>query len=399
MEDFRYCVSTNYIFGQGQSKKTANVLLEYGYKKVLVVYGQKSAVSSGLLPNIEKQLQSKNIEYITLGGVVPNPRADLVYDGIELCKKEGVDFILAVGGGSVIDTAKAIGLGAKDDGDFFDFYLKKRKPVDSVKVGCVLTIAAAGSESSTSSVIQKEIDGKIVKNGCSTPLNRPLFAILDPELTYSLSAYQTACGVTDMMAHILERYFTNSKGVIVTDRICEGLLLSIIENAQIALANPNNYEARANLMWAGALAHNNLCGVDREQDWASHHLEHQLSALYDVAHGAGLAVIFPAWMDYVYKHDLSRFAQFAVRVFHVDMDYNDLAYTSRQGIKAFRSFLKKIGMPLSFKDIGAKKNDIEILVKMLGVDDDSHTEGKFIPLYREDCLKVYEIANDYVFQE
>ncbi|MGN1282006.1 MAG: iron-containing alcohol dehydrogenase, partial [Succinivibrio sp.] len=289
----------------------------------------------------------------------------------------------------VIDTAKAIALGIPDDGDFFDFYLRKRKPVKALKTGCLLTIPAAGSESSASTVIEKEIDGKIIKCGCGSELNRPLFAVLDPELTYSVDRYQTACGVTDMMAHIMERYFTNSQNVSVTDNICEGLLRAIIENAQTVLDDPYNYDARANLMWAGSLAHNNICGVDREQDWASHHLEHQLSALYDVAHGAGLAVMFPAWMEYVYRHDVMRFAQFAVRVFSVQMDFDDPAVTAREGIARLRAFFKKIGMPLSFREIGAKKEDIPILLSMLGVDDENNTEGHFVTLYKNDCEQIY----------
>ena len=230
-------------------------------------------------------------------------------------------------------------------------------------------------------------------------MNRPLFAILDPELTFSVSRYQTACGITDMIAHILERYFTNSKGVTVTDYMCEALLKAIIENAPVAIDDPSNYDARANIMWAGSLAHNNICGVDRVQDWASHHIEHQLSALYDVAHGAGLAVIFPAWMDYVYKHDVMRFAQFAVRVFGVSMDFDDPASTAREGIRAFRHFLHSIGMPLSFEEIGAKEEDIPHLLNMLGVDDLNKTEGQFVLLYRKDCEAIYYRAAHYKYSD
>ena len=254
MENFQYCLPTKYIFGQGVSSKVGQTISSLGYKKVLIVYGGGSAVRSGLISSIKDQLVSFSIGYTLLGGVKPNPRADLVYEGIEIARKEKVDFILPVGGGSVIDTAKAISLGVADSeqGDFFDFYLKKRKPVSSLKVGAVLTIPAAGSESSTSSVIQKTIGGHIIKCGCSSELNRPLFAILDPELTYTVSKYQTACGITDMMAHIMERYFTNSECVDVTDNICEGLLRAIIKNAQTVMEDPRNYNARANIMWAGS---------------------------------------------------------------------------------------------------------------------------------------------------
>lgn len=399
MENFEFVVPTKYIFGQGTSSKCGEIVKGYGYKNVLVVYGSEHAKKSGLLDRIEEQLKTNSIDYSLLGGVLPNPRADLVYKGIDIGREKKIDFILAVGGGSVIDTAKAIALGIPDDGDFFDFFTKKRKPRTALKVGCVLTIPAAGSESSLSTVIEKEIDGRVVKNGCGSPLNRPLFAVLDPELTYSVSKYQTACGITDMIAHILERYFTNSKGVTVTDYMCEGLLKSIIENAPIAINDPKNYDARSNIMWAGSLAHNNICGVDRVQDWASHHIEHQLSALYDVAHGAGLAVIFPAWMDYVYKHDVMRFAQFAVRVFGISMDFDDPSSTARDGIKAFRKFLHSIGMPLSFEEIGAKEEDIPHLLNMLGVDDVNRTEGQFVLLYRKDCEAIYYRAAHYKYSD
>ncbi|WP_202107765.1 iron-containing alcohol dehydrogenase [Succinivibrio dextrinosolvens] len=399
MENFEFVVPTKYIFGQGTSSKCGEIVKGYGYKNVLVVYGSEHAKKSGLLDRIEEQLKTNSIDYSLLGGVLPNPRADLVYKGIDIGREKKIDFILAVGGGSVIDTAKAIALGIPDDGDFFDFFTKKRKPHTALKVGCVLTIPAAGSESSLSTVIEKEIDGRVVKNGCGSPLNRPLFAVLDPELTYSVSKYQTACGITDMIAHILERYFTNSKGVTVTDYMCEGLLKSIIENAPIAINDPKNYDARSNIMWAGSLAHNNICGVDRVQDWASHHIEHQLSALYDVAHGAGLAVIFPAWMDYVYKHDVMRFAQFAVRVFGISMDFDDPSSTARDGIKAFRKFLHSIGMPLSFEEIGAKEEDIPHLLNMLGVDDVNKTEGQFVLLYRKDCEAIYYRAAHYKYSD
>ncbi|MBE6422705.1 iron-containing alcohol dehydrogenase [Succinivibrio dextrinosolvens] len=399
MENFEFVVPTKYIFGQGTSSKCGEIVKGYGYKNVLVVYGSEHAKKSGLLDRIEEQLKTNSIDYSLLGGVLPNPRADLVYKGIDIGREKKIDFILAVGGGSVIDTAKAIALGIPDDGDFFDFFTKKRKPHTALKVGCVLTIPAAGSESSLSTVIEKEIDGRVVKNGCGSPLNRPLFAVLDPELTYSVSKYQTACGITDMIAHILERYFTNSKGVTVTDYMCEGLLKSIIENAPIAINDPKNYDARSNIMWAGSLAHNNICGVDRVQDWASHHIEHQLSALYDVAHGAGLAVIFPAWMDYVYKHDVMRFAQFAVRVFGISMDFDDPSSTARDGIKAFRKFLHSIGMPLSFEEIGAKEEDIPHLLNMLGVDDVNRTEGQFVLLYRKDCEAIYYRAAHYKYSD
>ncbi|MBO6257912.1 MAG: iron-containing alcohol dehydrogenase [Succinivibrio sp.] len=395
MENFEFYRPTRYVFGKGLENETGKYLKESGFRKALIVYGGGSVVRSGLLQRVKSSLEKNGIGFEELGGVKPNPRADLVYEGIRICKEKSVDVMLAVGGGSVIDTAKAIALGVPYEGDFFDFYLKKATPKEALKTCVVLTIPAAGSEGSDSTVIEKEIDGKVVKNGYSSPLNVPLFSIMNPELTFTLPAYQTACGIVDMMAHIMERYFTNTTGVSVTDRTCEGLLQGIIENARIVIAEPDNYDARANIMWAGTLAHNNLCGVGREQDWATHHLEHQLSALYDVAHGAGLAVMFPAWMEYNLKHDVMRFAQFASRVFGCSMDFEDPERTAREGISALREFYKSIGMPLSFKDIGAKAEDIPLLLNMLGVDDENRTEGKFVTLHRSDCEQIYSIAARY----
>lgn len=399
MENFQFNLSTKYYFGQNEHKNVGKILAEhkdkFGIQKILLVYGQGSVKRSGLLDDIKGQLSEFNFPYVELSDIQPNPTATKVYEGIKLCKEEKVDFILALGGGSVIDTAKAISLGAVDDGDFFDFFLKKRKPCISLKVASVLTIAAAGSESSPSCVIQKQVGDKVIKTGCTTELNKPVIAILDPTLTYTLSNYQTACGVVDMMAHIMERYFTNTEGCDITDRMCESLLKSIIHNAHLVFEDPFNYDARANLMWAGALAHNNICGVGREQDWASHHLEHQLSALHDIAHGAGLSVIFPAWMEYVYNHDVKRFCQFANRVFDININLEDLEKTAQLGIRALREFFKSIDMPLSFKDINASKNDIPKLVEMLGVDEMEKSEGHFVQLYRQDCEKIYLIAAEY----
>ena len=395
MNNFDFYRPTRYIFGHGTENDTGKYAAEYGFKKALIVCGSNYAKRSGLLSRVQASLDKEGIEHVLIEGVKPNPRADLVYKGIELGRRENVDFMLAVGGGSAIDTAKAIAVGIPYDGDFFDFFIKKATPKAALKTAVVLTIPAAGSEGSNSAVIEKEIDGLIVKNGLGCNFNVPLFSIMDPELTFTLPAYQTACGVTDMMAHIMERYFTNTQDVDVTDRMCEGLLQAIISNALIAISEPDNYSARANIMWAGTLAHNNICGVDREQDWSTHHLEHQLSALYDVAHGAGLAVMFPAWMEYTLNHDVMRMAQFAVRVFGVTMDFDKPERTAKAGIATFRAFLKRIGMPLSFADIGAKVDDIPKLLDMLGADEKDKTEGNYVRLHRSDCEKIYQIAATY----
>ena len=296
-----------------------------------MVYGGGSIKRNGAYDDVAASLRAAGIPWVELGGVQPNPRSGKVYEGIDLCRREGVDFILAVGGGSAIDTAKAIGVGVPYDGDFWDFYSKKAAE-QTVPVGVVLTLSATGSEASDSSVIT--LEGENLKWGnIKSDIYRPVFAVMNPRYTCSLPAYQTASGATDMLSHIMERYFTPTEHVDVTDRLCEGLMKTILTAAPKALADPGDYNARADLMWAGMLAHNNLCGVGRRQDWASHQIEHELSALYDCAHGAGLAVVTPAWMTYVMDRDIARFAQFAVRVFGCEMDFRQPENTARAGVE------------------------------------------------------------------
>lgn len=359
MLNFNFCAPTNFHFGRGAENKAGELIAAMGGKKALIHYGGGSAVRSGLIARVTQSLDHADVAHIELGGVQPNPRASLVYRGIELCRSEQVDFILAVGGGSVIDSAKAIAVGTLYDGDFWDFHCGKAKPKANLPVGVVLTLAAAGSEGSSSCVITHE-NGNL-KRGSSTELNRPKFALLNPELTMTLPPYQTACGITDMMAHILERYFTNTDGVDLTDRMCEAVLSAIVEAAPVVMKNPTDYDARAQLMWAGTLAHNNLLGLGREQDWASHQIEHELSALYDVAHGAGLAVVLPAWMRFQLDHDPMRFAQLAVRVWGCAMDFRHPENTAVQGIERFERFLHDLGMPITFAELGAKEEDIPML--------------------------------------
>ena len=311
MENFTFYSPTYFVFGKETESEAGKYVKKFGGTKVLIHYGGSSAARSGLLDRVKKSLEGENIPYIELGGVKPNPRSGLVYEGIDLCRREGIDFILAVGGGSVIDSSKAIAAGTIYDGDFWDFYSGKRIE-EALPVGTILTIAAAGSEGSPDSVITKE-EG-MFKRGASGDAIRPKFSILNPALTQTLPAYQTAAGATDIMAHLYERYLTNSTEVEVTDRLIEALLLTMKYEAPRVIADPDNYEARANIMWAGMMAHNNSCGVGRSQDWNSHNIEHELSALYDCAHGAGLAVTMPAVFKYVMKHNVMRFAQVAVRV-------------------------------------------------------------------------------------
>ncbi len=389
MENFNYYNGTRYIFGKGTENSVGDELKKFNVKKVLIVFGSSHAKKSGLIDKIEASIKLVDIKYIELGGVQPNPRDTLVYEGIDICKKENVDFILAVGGGSVIDTAKAIGLGFYYDGDFFNLF-RDQKPVNScLPIGVVLTIAAAGSESSTNCVISFESKG--LKRGFGSEVERPKFAILDPELTYSLPEYQTNAGITDIISHLLERYFSPSKDVFVSQRMIEGVIQSIIYDSVPRLVkNPSDYGARSNIMWASTLAHNNIFGCDRIQDWASHKLEHELSAKYDAIHGAGLAVIFPAWMKYNYKVNEDLFYDFATRIMHVKENDNKEA-AILEGINKYKEFLSKtLKMPTSFNEIGAKVDDIPYLVDKLfeGV----KSIGGFRKISKEDATNIYMIA-------
>ena len=389
MENFTFYSPTFFVFGKETENEAGKYVRQFGGSKVLIHYGGSSAKKSGLLDRVEASLKNEGIDYVMLGGVKPNPRSGLVYEGIELCRKENVDFILAVGGGSVIDSSKAIAAGTIYDGDFWDFY--SGKPIEkALPVGTILTIAAAGSEGSPDSVITKE-EG-MFKRGAGSNAIRPKFSILNPELTQTLPAYQTAAGITDIMAHLYERYLTNTRDVEVTDRLIEALLLTMKHEGPRVIADPDCYEARANIMWAGMVAHNNTCGVGRSQDWNSHNIEHELSALYDCAHGAGLAVTMPAVFKYVMNHDVMRFARVAVRVWGCQMDFDHPEVTALEGIEAFRNFLISIGMPKNFEELGAKREDIPKLVEVLchGNGRDGSISG-FVTLTEEDCTKIYEM--------
>ena len=388
MNNFQFYSPTEFVFGRDTEDRAGELVKKHGGSKVLIHYGGGSAERSGLLGRVRASLEKAGISFIELGGVKPNPRDTLVYEGIELCRREGIDFILSVGGGSTIDSSKAIALGVPYSGDFWDFYCGAAHPEKALPVGTVLTIAAAGSEGSGDSVITKE-DGSL-KRGAGSDLIRPRFSILDPQLTCTLPAYQTACGATDIMAHVFERYFTNTTEVEVTDRLCEAVLLTMIKETPRVIADPNNYDARSNIMWAGTVAHTNIVGVGREQDWNSHGIEHELSALYDCAHGAGLAVIMPAWMEFVYKHDTLRFAQAATRIWGCQMNFRDPEATALEGIKRFRSFLRSIGMPINFAELGAREEDIPALVEKFGVG--SGRTGGFVHLSAEDVTEIYRIA-------
>ena len=390
MENFNFYSPTFFAFGKDRESDCGELVKRFGGSKVLIHYGGGSVVRSGLLDRVKASLTKADIEFVELGGVMPNPRSGLVYEGIELRKKEKVNFILAVGGGSTIDSSKAIAAGVVYDGDFWDFYQGKRIE-EALPVGTILTIAAAGSEGSPDSVITNE-DG-MIKRGASGDAIRPKFSILNPVLAETLPAYQTACGITDIVAHLYERYLTNSKDVEVTDRMIESLILTMKAEAPKVMANLKDYEARANIMWAGMVAHNNIVGVGRSQDWTSHQIEHELSALYDCAHGAGLAVTMPAVFTYNMSHDVMRFAQIAVRVWGCQMDFAHPEVTAKEGIEALRSFLISIGMPKNFEELGAKEEDIEKLAYTCcyGKGNEGGKIGGFVSLEQKDVEAIYKL--------
>ena len=358
MNDFNYYAPTKVVFGKGAEQNVGKLVKEQNCKKVLIHYGSGSARRSGLLDRIEAIFEKEGIAYTELGGVVPNPRLSLVYEGIGLCKKENVDFILAVGGGSVIDSAKAIGYGVANEGDVWDFFDFKRKPTACLPIGTVLTIAAAGSEMSGSCVITKEEGG--MKRGCTTDYSRLKFAVLNPELTMTLPPYQTACGCTDILMHTMERYFNHSENMELTDGISEALMRTVIRNAKILVKEPENYNARAEAMWAGSLSHNGLtgCGTDGG-DWATHKLEHELGGMFDVAHGAGLAAIWGSWARYVCGERIDRFVQFAERVMDVTPQETEQK-TAEAGIAAMEDFYREIKVPTSLAELGIAPTDEQI---------------------------------------
>ncbi len=387
MENFTFQCATKVIFGRQAEEQVGKEVKAYT-DKVLLHFGGSSIKKSGLYDRVTARLREAGVSYIELGGVVPNPRVSLVREGIRLCREHNIRFILAVGGGSVIDSAKAIGIGVPYDGDVWDFYMKKAEIKEMLPVGVVLTIPAAGSEQSHNSVITNEDEQ--LKLGAGAQCMRPQFAIMNPELTFTLPAYQTASGCMDIMAHVMERYFTNTRGVDFTDRLCESTLKTIIKNLPIALENPEDYNARAEIMWAGSIAHNNLLGVGREQDWGNHAMEHELSAIYDVTHGAGLGVTFPAWMRYVYKHDVARFAQFAARVWDVETMYapEEMAL---EGIRRYSEFIRACGLPTTLSELKIPGDRFEEMARKC-TRDDTRVVGCFVRLYAKDVLNIYNMA-------
>ena len=391
MNNFQYFTPTKVVFGKKTETKVADLIREFGGKKVLIHYGGGSVIRSGLLERVTDTLDKAGIPYITLGGAVPNPRLSLVYQGIALCKKENIDFLLAVGGGSAIDSAKAIGYGVANGGDVWDFYDGKRKAEGSLPLGVIVTIAATGSEMSDSSVITKE-EG-LVKRGYNSDYGRPKFAILNPELTMTLPDYQTACGCADIMMHTMERYFTNGGNMAITDAIAEGLLRTVMKNAEILVKDPKNYDARAEIMWAGSLSHNGLTGCGNDGgDWMTHKLEHELGGLYDVAHGAGLTAIWGSWARYVYRGCMPRFKRFAINVMGVEPVGTDEAIVLK-GIEMTESFFRKIHMPTNLRELGVHATEEELKTMAhkcaVGV---KGAKGSARLLREEDMLTIYRAS-------
>lgn len=391
MRDFQYDNKVKFVFGKDTERQVGEMTAAAGAKKVLLHYGSDRIKKSGLYGRVTESLEASGISFVPLGGVVANPRLSKVYEGINLCKTEGVDLILAVGGGSVIDSAKAIAAGCHYDGDVWDLYVGKGQVESSVPLATVLTIPAAGSEVSPDSVITKE-EGEL-KRAYSHISLRPVFSILNPELTYTLPKFQTTCGITDMLAHTFERYFTNEPNVEVTDRLSEGLMKAIVTLAPKLLAEPDNYDYRAEIMWAGTMAHNGLFGTGRSEDWASHIIEHELSGIYDIAHGAGLSIVFPAWMKYVYKHNLPRFAKWANRVFDIEIDPDDLEGTALKGIDALELFYISIDMPIRLSDLDIPGDRLEEMA-------DKATHGGEwqlgnFNLTKVDVVEIYKLALEH----
>ena len=392
MENFAYYTPTKVVFGKDEEKNVGKLAKDFGAKKVLIHYGGGSAVRSGLIDRIKTSLSEENIAFVELGGVKPNPRLSLIYEGIKLAKENGVDFILAVGGGSVIDSAKGIGYGVAnpDIEDVWDLYIGKKKTQKCAPIGVVLTIAAAGSEMSGGSVVTKEDEQLKRSYGCDNA--RPKFAIMNPELTYTLPKYQIACGVVDIMMHTMERYFSPVGNLELTDKIAEGLLKTMIKYGKLSLENPTNYEARAEIMWASSLAHNGLTGCGGIGDWSTHQLEHDLGGVYDIAHGAGLSAVWGSWARYVFKENPRRFAQFAENVFGIEKVGADEEMAIK-GIEAMENFYKEIEMPISISETGINLSDedVEMLAEKCS-NNGTRYIGSFKKLFKEDMAKIYSMA-------
>jgi alcohol dehydrogenase YqhD (iron-dependent ADH family) len=388
MDDFEFLNPTKIVFGRGAEARVGAEAALYS-KKILLHYGSDRIKTSGLFDRVTVSLRKAGVEWVELGGVLPNPRLVLVHEGVRLCKQHGLGLVLAVGGGSAIDSAKAIAMGAKTQGDVWDFFLGKGAPVAALPVGTVLTIPAAGSEASTGCVITKE-EGWL-KRSVDSELIYPRFSILNPELAFTLPPFQVACGAVDIMSHLMERYFTNVKNVSFTDRLIEATMKTIIAKAPLVMKNPRDYDAWSEFMWAGTIAHNNLLNTGRVGDWGSHCIEHEISGIYDVAHGAGLAVVFPAWMKFVQHHDLDRFVQWAVRVWNVELNVFNREAVVAEGIARMEAFFRSLGLGTTLAALGVKDDRIdEMAIKC--TDGDTRSVGNFVKLDRAAVARVLQLT-------
>ena len=390
--NFEYYAPTKVVFGKGEEKQTGKLVKESGGTKALIIYGGKSAVRSGLIDRVKASLDAEGTGFAELGGVVPNPHLEKVYEGIELGKHEDVDFILAVGGGSVIDTAKAVAAGiANPDDDVWDYYIRKKTTDRALPVGSVLTIAAAGSEMSGGSVITNEKNG--LKRDFGGNCLRPKFTVVDPELTLTLPPYQTSSGAADILMHTMERFFNRAENMEITDNISIALMRTVMKYAKLLVKEPDNYRARAEIMWAGSLSHNDLTGCGTEGgDWATHNMEHEIGGMFDVAHGAGLAAIWGSWARYVHKAAPDRFVKFAVEVMEVDRGADD-EETIERGIRAMEQFYRDINMPTNMKELGVEPTEEQIAFMAASCEEKAGgANGVVVPLKKEDMISIYRMA-------
>lgn len=392
MLSFTYYSPTRFVFGPGKEKETGALIQEAGSSRVLLHYGGGSVRKSGLLARVTESLEDAGLKYWELGGVQPNPRDSLVYEGIDLCRREKIDFVLGLGGGSAVDSAKAIAIGTCYEGDFWDLYGGGKLPEKRLPMGTIVTLPATGTEGSNSSVIKRVSDN--MKRGLRSDLNRPDFSIINPELTYTLPAWQIACGAADILSHIFERYFTREKDVILTDNMCEAVIASVIEVAPLAIADKSAYGPRANLMWSSTLAHNGLLELGRQGDWSAHALEHELSGVYDTAHGAGLAALYPAWLEYHLPHDPERLARLAHKVFSISHEGKAADEVAREGIRKLASFYRSLGLPVNLSSLGIKREDLPLLAARVKRNPDG-TCGHYLPLQDKDILAIYEKAYNW----
>ena len=388
MDNFVFQNPTKILFGRGMENAVGAEVARHS-RRILLHFGGGSIKTSGLYDRVAASLKQAGVEWVELGGVKPNPRLGLVHEGVKLCREQRLDFVLAVGGGSAIDSAKAIAMGAANDGEVWDYFVGKRELTRALPVATILTIPAAGSESSTASVITNE-EGWI-KRGFNSELLYPKFSVLNPELAFTLPAFQVGCGSADIMSHLMERYFTNSRNVAFIDRLLEATMKTVIAQAPKVLAKPTDYDAWSELMWAGTIAHNNLLNTGRVGDWGSHDIEHEISGIYDVAHGAGLAVVFPAWMKLVLNHDLDRFVQWSVRVWNVELDMFDKEATARAGIARLETFFHGLGLGTTLAELGVGSERIDEMARK-ATDGDTRRIGNFVRLDSAEVAKVLKLA-------